>query len=382
MNEPQAKQLKPNAFRNLFMGLLAITAGFFGGWFGGQQNLTQTQVTVQREIIEGESNLISTIVKDVNPSVVSIDVKSKTIEEDFFGLGREFESESAGTGFIISKDGIIITNRHVIPPSTSEVTVTFADGKRAEADVVGRTNQSDPLDVGFLKLKNPDAYDFVVANLGDSDAVTVGDKVIAIGNALGEFQNTVTSGIISGFGRNIEAFDGGGVETLQNLFQTDAAINSGNSGGPLVNSSSEVIGINVATATAENISFAIPINDVKGLIDIVLERGKLERPYLGVRYVPLDEDVARQLGIDVTQGAYIPLDNQQRPAILPNSPAAKAGLKQEDVIVAIDGEKITEDKGLVSILGDRRVDDTVVLTIIREGESLDVSVTLEAAPDQ
>jgi serine protease Do len=307
---------------------------------------------------------------------------STEVQQDFFGNGREFESRSAGTGFVISEDGIIITNRHVIPEGTTGVTVTFSNGQEAEADVIGRTNQSDPLDVGFLKLKDPDAFEFSVATLGDSDAVQVGDRAIAIGNALGEFQNTVTSGIISGFGRDIEAFDGGGVETLQNLFQTDAAINSGNSGGPLVNSASEVIGINVATASAENISFAIPINDAKGLIAIVLERGKLERPYLGVRYVPLDEDVARQLGLDVTEGAYIPIDNAQRPAILPDSPAAKAGLQQEDVIIAIDGEKLTEDKGLVSILGSRRVDDTVELTILRDNEEIQVSVTLEAAPDQ
>jgi len=378
----KAKKTNNDLHKNLLLGLLAVTAGFFGGWFGGQQQTTQSQTTVQREIIESESGLINTIVEDVDPSVVSINVISTAVQEDFFGFDQEFERESAGTGFVISEDGIIITNRHVIPEGTSEVTVTFSNGQEAEADVVGRTNQSDPLDVGFLKLRDPDAYEFVVATLGDSDAVKVGDRAIAIGNALGEFQNTVTSGIISGFGRDIEAFDGGGIETLQNLFQTDAAINSGNSGGPLVNSASQVIGINVATASAENISFAIPINDAKGLIAIVLERGKLERPYLGVRYVPLNEDVAGQLDIDVSEGAYIPLDNALRPAILPGSPADKAGLQQEDIIVEIDGEKLTEDKGLVSILGTRRVDDTVVLTIIRDGERQDISVTLEAAPDQ
>jgi len=381
-NKSKSKDNSTDLYKNLLLGLLAITAGFFGGWFGGQQQTTQSQTTVQREIVEGESNLINTIVQDVDPSVVSVNVTSTSVQEDFFGRIGERERQSAGTGFVISEDGIIITNRHVIPEGTTEVTVTFSNGQEAEADVVGRTNQSDPLDVGFLKLKDPDAYEFVVATLGDSDEVQVGDRAVAIGNALGEFQNTVTSGIISGFGRDIEAFDGGGVETLQNLFQTDAAINSGNSGGPLVNSASQVIGINVATASAENISFAIPINDAKGLIDIVLERGKLERPYLGVRYVPLDEDVARQLGIDRNQGAYIPLDNAQRPAILPDSPADKAGLQQEDIIIAIDGEELTQEKGLVSILGKRRVDDTVTLTILRGEEELRIDVTLEAAPDQ
>jgi serine protease Do len=368
--------------KNILLGLLAISAGFFGGWFGGQQQTSQSQVTVQREIVEGESNLINTIVKDVNPSVVSVNVTSTEVSQDFFGRGQEFESQSAGTGFVISDDGLIVTNRHVIPQGITDVTVTLANGQEASAEVVGRTNESDPLDIGFLKLDNPDAYEFEVANLGDSDAVEVGDKVVAIGNALGQFQNSVTSGIISGFGRDIEAFDGGGVETLQNLFQTDAAINGGNSGGPLVNSASEVIGINVATASAENISFAIPINDVKGLIDIVLEQGKLERPYLGVRYVPLDDDVARQLDIEQTEGAYIPEDAPNRPAILPDSPAEKAGLKEMDVIIEIGGTKLTEDNGLVSILGRKRVGDIVELKIIRDGEEQTLQVTLEAAPEQ
>jgi serine protease Do len=204
---------------------------------------------------------------------------------------------------------------------------------------------------------------------------------VAIGNALGQFQNTVTSGIISGFGRDIEAFDGGGIETLQNLFQTDAAINSGNSGGPLVNSASEVIGVNVATASAENISFAIPINDVKGLIDTVLERGKLERPYLGVRYVPLDEDIARELAIDQTQGAFIPEATDRRPSIVPGSPAEKAGLQEKDVIVEINGQKLDEKNGLVSILGRKKVGDTVELKVVRAGEELILFATLEAVPE-
>ncbi len=375
-------QKKLDVTKNIFLVFLAVAAGFFGGWFGGQQQTTQNQTTVQREIIEGEGNLINTIVKDVNPSVVSISVTGTRVGQDFFGNGREVESQSAGTGFIISEDGLIITNRHVIPSGTSEVKITLSDGTEAEAEVVGRTNESDPLDIGFLKITDPGKYDLKVATLGDSDDVELGDRVVAIGNALGQFQNSVTSGIISGFGRDIEAFDGGGVETLQNLFQTDAAINSGNSGGPLVNSASEVIAINVATASAENISFAIPINDVKGLIDTVLERGKLERPYLGVRYIPLDEDVSRQLDIEQTEGAYIPEDTAERPAILPGSPAAKSGLMQRDVIVEIDGTALTEKNGLVSILGKKRVGDVVDLKIIRDGAEQTIQVTLEPAPEQ
>jgi serine protease Do len=365
-----------------FLVLLAVTGGFFGGWFGSQSQQRNTQSSVTREVIESEGNLINTIATDVSPSVVSVNVTSVGVSRDLFGFGREFEGQSAGTGVIISEDGLIITNRHVIPQETTEVTVTLASGEELEAEVVGRTNDSDPLDIGFLKIKDTKGVDLTPATIGDSDSVLLGERVVAIGNALGQFQNTITSGIISGFGRDIEAFDGGGVETLQNLFQTDAAINSGNSGGPLVNSASEVIGINVATATAENISFAIPINDVKGLIETVLERGKLERPYLGVRYVPLTEDSASELDLSVSEGAYIPEGTNQRPSILPDSPADKAGLQEGDIIIEIAGQRINEKNSLVSILGKNRVDDTVEIKVLRGEEEVTLSVTLEPAPEQ
>lgn len=372
--------------KSFFPVLVAIVAGFFGGYVGSQSNSFNsgnTNTTVQREIIDGESNLINTIVKDVDPSVVSVNVKGVATTTDFFGFGREFETRGAGTGFIISDDGLIVTNRHVVSSDTTEVSITLSDGTEVEdVEIVGRTNTSDPLDIAFLKIGDVSGLNIKKAALGDSDAVEVGDRVVAIGNALGEFSNTVTSGIISGFGRDIEATDGNGVETLQNLFQTDAAINSGNSGGPLVNTASEVIGINVATASAENISFAIPVNDVKPLIDIVLETGKLERPYLGVRYVPLNEDVARELDIDITNGAFIPEGTLNRPSIIAESPAAKAGLQERDVIVEIEGQKLDEDNTLVSILGKRRVGDVVSIKVSRDGQELMLTATLEASPEQ
>ncbi len=362
--------------------MIAVAAGFFGGVYGGKQSIDNASVTVQREIVEGEGDLINTIATDVNPSVVSVNVTGTSVGTDFFGFSREFESQSAGTGFIISEDGLVLTNRHVIPRGTTEVTVTLSDGTELPAEVVGRTNESDPLDIGFLKITDTQGVELKPATIGNSDDVEVGDRVVAIGNALGQFQNTVTSGIISGFGRDIEAFDGGGVETLQNLFQTDAAINSGNSGGPLVNAASEVIGVNVATATAENISFAIPINDVKQLIDVVLERGKLERPYLGVRYVPLDEDISRELDLSVTEGAYIPESSEGRPSIISGSPADRAGLQEGDVIIEIAGQKLDEDNTLVSILGRKQVDETVEIKVLRGEEELTLSATLQPAPEQ
>jgi len=363
--------------------MIAIVSGFFGGYFGSQPSLTnQSETTVQREIVEGEGNLINTIAKDVSPSVVSVNVTSTEVSQDYFGFNQEYEQESAGTGVIISKDGLIITNRHVVPAGTTNVIVVLSNDTELEADVVGRTNDSDPLDIAFLKIKDTKGEELIPAKIGDSSLVETGDRVVAIGNALGQFNNTVTSGIISGFGRDIEAYDGGGVETLQNLFQTDAAINSGNSGGPLVNSASEVIGINVATATAENISFAIPINDIKPLIDIVLETGRLERPYLGVRYVPLNEQISEELDLELTEGAYIPEATASRPVILPGSPAEKAGIKEKDIITELNGQKLDDKNTVVSILGRLRVGTEIDIKVYRNGEEINLKAVLEPAPEQ
>lgn len=376
------KQIKP-----LFLVLLAVASGFFGGWYGGQSarsNGTNSQ-TVQREFIDNEGDLINTISKDVGPSVVSVSVKSVSQSQDFFGFGRQMEQEGAGTGIIISKEGLILTNRHVVADATT-VSVTLSDGTEvSDVEVVGKTNANDPLDVAFIKIKDASKLNLKPATLGDSSKVEVGDRVVAIGNALGQFQNTVTSGIISGFGRDVEAADSNGTnpETLQNLFQTDAAINGGNSGGPLVNSASEVIGLNVATANAENISFAIPINDIKGLIDTVLAEGKLVRPYLGVRYVSVTDDIAYEYNLPVKRGAYIPRSSRTgSSSIIAGSPAEKAGLKEGDVIIEIDGKKLDERNSVVSLLGQKRVGDTVDIKVNRDGQEQTIKVTLEAAPQQ
>lgn len=208
----------------------------------------------------------------------------------------------------------------------------------------------------------------------------VGDRVIAIGNALGQFENTVTSGILSGYGRDVQARDGSSIESLQNLFQTDAAINPGNSGGPLMNLNGEVIGINVAVADGQNIGFAIPINDVKGLIASVRKNGKLERPYLGVRYVSLTDDAAYYYNLDVKRGAYIAPSRQGQPSVIPDSPADRAGIREKDIIVAINDVAIDERNSLVSVLGRFSVGDTVELKIIRDGKEQKISLKLEAAP--
>jgi S1-C subfamily serine protease len=363
---------------------VAATAGFGGGWLGAnyetETSLSNISTTEARqEIVSSEGELISAITQEVGPSVVSISVTAQTIGQSFFGP-QTYESEGAGTGVILSEDGIIITNRHVVPKGTSSVSVTLSDGTTLDdVEVIGRTAENDPLDIAFLKINDTKGLKLTVARVGDSATMEVGDRVIAIGNALGQFQNTVTSGILSGYGRDVEARDGNSVENLTNLFQTDAAINPGNSGGPLMNLSGEVVGINVAVAEGQNIGFAIPINDVKGLIASVVKNGKLERPYLGVRYVSLTDDIAYYYNLDTKRGAYIAPSQNGQSAVLPDSPADKAGLKEKDIITMINDVKIDEKNSLVSALGKFSVGDTVNLTVIRGGEEIKIALTLEAA---
>lgn len=392
MKKITAPKVRLNDAWNKFLGvalivLISASAGFLGGWAGSQgNNIRSIDTETQRQVITTESQLINDIAQNVGKSVVSVNVTNQTTATDLFGFDRVYESEAAGTGVIISADGVIVTNRHVLGNATSGVTVTLSDGTElTDVEIIGRTGENDPLDIAFLRVKDKKGKELVPAKLGDSGVIQVGDKAVAIGNALGEFQNTVTSGIISGFGRNVIAGDASGAESLQNLIQTDAAINQGNSGGPLVNASGEVIGINTAVAggSAENIGFAIPVNDIKGLIKSVLEKGKLERPYLGVRYVALDEETAEMYDLSRQDGAYIvPRGNRRQPSVLPGSPAEKAGLKEGDIITKIAGKEINETSSLTSLISQHAVGEQVDLTIIRDGNEQTVTVTLEATPTQ
>lgn len=365
--------------------LFSLGAGLVGGYYGAEINDNNSKnQSVSEQIINTESDLISKIAKDVGESVVSIDVKSESTRQSFFGGPVAYTQESAGTGVIVDKNGTIITNRHVIPNGTSSVSITLSDGTTLDdVEVIGKTNANDTLDIAFLKVKDTKDKELKPAKIGDSSKIQVGDKVVAIGNALGQFQNTVTSGIISGYGRSVEAGDETSVETLQNLFQTDASINQGNSGGPLVNVNGEVIGINTAVAggTAENIGFAIPINDVQGLIKSVLKDGKLLRPYLGVRYVSLNDEYAYEYNLDVKRGAYILPSLRGQKSILKDSPAEKAGLKEKDVITKVADVTIDEKNSLVSVLGRYSVGEKVTLTVVRDGNEQKIDVTLEAAPE-
>ena len=314
---------------------------------------------------------IADIADKVSKSVVSI--VTSTVTKNYFG--QDYSSSAAGTGVIATADGYVITNKHVINGAT-KVTVILDDGTIYEDVEVVAT---DPLDdIAYLKIK--DVSDLTPATLGDSKTISVGQQVIAIGNALGEYQNTVTSGIISGTGRSITASDGSGynVETLTDMIQTDAAINSGNSGGPLVNAAGEVIGINTATSTsAENMGFAIPISSVKGMLNQLIETGKAERAYIGVYTMQVTPEVAKAYQLPVSAGEYI-YNSSLYSAIVKDSPAAKAGLKDKDIVTAINGVKIGTSGTLSDLIGEYKPGDTVQLTVIREGKEIAVNVTLGA----
>lgn len=358
--------------------LVGMASGFLGGWYGAQKHgFTNLSTSTQKQVISSESNLISQIAKDVGPSVVSVNVTSEVARTQFSRAGTQ---ESAGTGFIVSGN-VIVTNRHVVPAGTTSVNVILSDGTKLDnVTVLGRTNDSDPLDVAFLKVNDTKGKTLKPVTLGDSTKMQVGDKVVAIGNALGQFQNTVTSGIISGYGRDLEAGDsmGGSTEQLQDLFQTDAAINQGNSGGPLVNINGEVIGINTAVAgDAQNIGFSIPINDVSNLIKGVLKTGKLERPYLGVHYISITDDYAVENGLSAKRGAYIQSGDG---GIVPGSPAAAAGLQGGDIITKVNGTSVDENHSLSTLLGRYTVGEKVSLTVERDGKTQTITAVLGAAP--
>lgn len=379
--------IKLGILSTAFLVLVSGSAGFAGGWLGSRDNEGATTVERQQVVLKSQGQLISDIAKKVGESVVSIETTSQTTTMGFFGQSRTSESESAGTGIILDNSGLVMTNRHVVPVGTTTVNVVLADGTRFEnVEVAGRTSSSDSLDVAFLKITDTKGKALKPAKLGDSGKTNVGDTVIAIGNALGQFQNTVTSGIISGYGRSVTAGDASGNETesLENLIQTDTAINPGNSGGPLVNLDGEVIGLNTAVAgDAQNIGFAIPINDVKGLVETVSETGKLERPYLGVVYVPLTADLAKEYAVDASEGAYIPPTAAVgQDSVIDGSPADKAGLRPGDVIAKVAGESVDSRHSLTSRLGKHKVGDEVELTVRREGKDITLRVVLAAAPQQ
>lgn len=345
------------------------------------QKVTETKV----ELLHEESNVIN-VVKEVSPSVITIAIKNPITSFDtspfsfFFGIepsqepDEEKEQEQyIGTGFVIKKEGIIVTNKHVVNSQT-EYTVIDEKGNKYEVDKIYRDPSND---IAILSVKNVPAKGLPTISLGTSSNLQVGQSVIAIGTALGEFRNTVTTGVVSGLGRGITAGSAyeGFAERLDNVIQTDAAINPGNSGGPLLNARGQVIGVNTAVSSqGQNIGFAIPIDLVKDSLDNFNQTGQFTRPYLGVSYSIISKRAA--LLNEIPQGALI----QQ---VIPDSSADDAQIKSGDIITKIDGSQINDtDATLAVLISKKKVGDTITVTIFRDGEAKDIQVTLKEAPTQ
>ena len=356
----------------LLCGAVGVTgAQLLSNWWQNNADVTTRQETSNdgNKVVTQEEEDIASVVSKVSPSVVSIITTTQT-RTPYYGSQSE---EGAGTGIIVSKDGYILTNKHVVN-GVDTVGVVLADGTKYDnVKVLG----VDPLnDVAFLKV--PDVHDLTAAELGDSTSVRVGQKVIAIGNSLGQYENTVTSGIISGTNRQVSAQSGTSVETLTDLIQTDAAINPGNSGGPLLNLQGQVIGINTAIAEdAQGIGFAVPIGSAKGLLKEVLAGGEVKRAYLGVNYISITADVAKEYDLPVKRGAYVFSGNGKSP-VASGSPADKAGVKDKDIITKVGNIEVGDRGSVSSLVGEYAPGDTIELTILRGGETLAVRVTLAA----
>ncbi|RJO61418.1 PDZ domain-containing protein [candidate division WS5 bacterium] len=350
--------------------VFSFVSGVLGGIFGYSisggdlKNIGPKESKTYQ--VEEQSAVIDAINK-ATPAVVSI-----TSEGSAMGLfGAVQQTKGAGTGFIVDEGGLIVTNKHVVSDENAKYSVFTSDGKEYQAEVKAR----DPLnDIAFVKIN---AKGLPVADLGDSDSLKVGQSVIAIGNALGQYQNTVTTGIVSGVGRAIEAGDssGGSVETLENIVQTDAAINPGNSGGPLVNIAGQVIGVNTAIdQSGQLIGFAIPINMVKKQIDSVKKTGKISRPILGIRYVPITKEFAARNNLKTEKGVLVYGGGDL--AVIPDSPAAKAGIKDGDIILKIGADDVDSTHSITGLLQKYSPGDKVTLTILRDGKEGKIEVTL------
>jgi serine protease Do len=342
-------------------------------------------INTEKQTVVYEESVITKVVDNALPSVVTIGITTKTSSQDNFELDpsnpfnpfrrtpsqRQQQDRNIGSGFIISQDGLIITNKHVVSTTDATYKVLTNDKKEYSVDKIYR----DPLnDLAILKIN---ASGLKPLQLGDSNSIKLGQLAIAIGTPLGEFTNTVTAGIVSGLGRGITAgspFEGF-VEKLDNVIQTDAAISPGNSGGPLLNSKGQVIGVNTAIAQeGQNIGFAIPANIVSELLKGFRERGEsFERPIIGVRYQMVDQQNA--ILNEVVEGAYVV-------EVIKDSPADKAGIEEQDIITHIDGQRIKgnneNSEGLIGMISKKRVGDTVEITYWRDGQTRKANLTLEA----
>ena len=357
-----------------FAGLMAVT---YPNWYSSlpfseslpnflkpqsEENVVQNGDKIIRTV---EESAVIEVVEKASPAVVSI--LADTTEFDI-ERGPVSSQQGIGTGFIIESDGLVLTNDHVVSNKSIKYTILTNNDQKYPVTKIDRDPSND---FAILKI---DAKDLPTLKLGDSDSLKVGQKSVAIGNALGRFTNTVTVGVISGIGRGINASSDSGLvsATIDNVIQTDAALNPGNSGGPLLDLSGKVVGINFAISQeAENIGFVIPINTIKPVLAGYKEVGKIIKPYIGISYEIITKDIASVRNLP--EGAYIR-------RVLPGTPADSGGLRSGDVITMMNGEDLNEENTLATVLNKYKVGDKVELEINRDGKVLKAKVTLGEAP--
>ncbi len=374
--------MEANKFKKLmlFLGVvLLLGGGIVLGMLISQKYLNREMTVVQKKVeVIDEESVVTRVVEKATPSVVTVSINKDVLTNDpmdvfsqLFGFDSSYKrhleniEKDIGTGFIISSDGLIVTNKHVVSDTEAKYKVIIGKDETVEVVDIYR----DPVnDLAILKVNKTG---LIPVEMGNSDELKVGQTVVAIGTALGEFRSTVTKGVISGLGRGITAGGFGvGTEKLEDVIQVDAAINPGNSGGPLFDSNTKVIGVNVAVSqSGQSIGFALPINLVKESVDNFRNTGEFDRPYLGVAYQMISERAA--LLNEVPMGAYVQ-------TVIKDSPAAKAGLESGDIIVEIDGKKLSEDDtSIASIVGKKKIGDILRIKYYRGNKESEVETRLE-----
>lgn len=349
----------------------------------GQEPVSSATEAVVERVVEASMDRIDReivdVVERVLPSVVSIDIVRNPQDEATFRSGFPIGpiSVGGGTGFFISEDGLVVTNRHVISDTRASYVVITQDGEEYPATVLAL----DPaMDLGVLKV---DGDGFPALELGDSDALKPGQTVVAIGNALAEFKNSVTKGVVSGLNRRIVAGDFGREELIEEAIQTDAAINPGNSGGPLITLDGKVVGMNTAISDgAQSLGFALPSNALVRAVESARMHGRIVRPWIGVRYVPVDKDVANVEGLSRDYGALISGGGRRDPGVVPGSPADKAGLREGDLILEINGERVGVRRSLAAIVARLLPGEAVELKVLRDEAERLITLVLEERPTE
>lgn len=384
-----ASSSRPSAWSLILAALIGAASNsvafhLFPHLTNNESSVTSPHASAPELLVAGsEEEQVVRVVQRSLPAVVSIDV-SRTVSTTRMSFFDEDPLNvlppsirrrvGGGSGFFVSADGLVVTNRHVVDDRSAQYTVTLQDGKRHPAKILA----VDPtLDLAVLKIENVSGMP--VLELGDSDAIQIGQTVIAIGNALAEFQNSVTKGVISGKNRRLIAGGVGGAEVLEEAIQTDAPISPGNSGGPLLDLRGRVVGVNTAVSSdGQSLGFAIPITAVKRALESVQKSGRIVRPWLGVRYFMIDAESAERDRLPVNYGALISRGASPRdPAIVPGSPAETAGLKENDIILEVDGKKLGKERSLATALGAFTAGDKVQLKVLRDGKEQTIELTLD-----